>query len=390
VNWILQTAKMKEELFNEKANMVLSRTAEALSSDTVTRQNLQIYAGKDEVHTVDSLFAHYMKYYNFHIGYYFEIHPAPVTPKNNIQWTSFNVQGTAGNGAGCYQTCLEAPGKDALELKLIIPGKEQFILAEMGVPFITSVVLILVVIVLSWRTIFSLLKEKKIAGQTTEFLNNMTHEFRTPLTNIALAGKMMMKDSAGRTDDKVKHYSGIILEENEKLRLQVEQVLSMTALERGEVPVRKTELDAHRLIQEALKCIAIQIEHRQGKVTLQLNAEHFVINGDATHLTNALCNLLDNAVKYSAENPELSIRTFNDDSAIVIVIADKGIGIDREYQKKVFDAFFRVPTGDVHDVKGFGLGLAYVKKITELHDGTIGLQSEKGKGTTFTITLPYV
>jgi two-component system phosphate regulon sensor histidine kinase PhoR len=277
-----------------------------------------------------------------------------------------------------------------LELKLILPEKKQFIMAELGTAFATSVILILVVLLLFWRTVLLLMKEKKIAEHTTDFLNNMTHEFKTPLTNIALAGKMMVKDSNIRQEEKLKHYSGIILEENEKLRLQVEQVLSMTALERGEIPLQKTELDVHQLINDAVKSMNIQIENRQGTVQLNLNAAEFVVMGDKTHLTNALCNLVDNAIKYAAEKPGISIETSNSGKQLIISISDNGTGIEKEYQQKVFDKFFRVPTGNLHDVKGFGLGLAYVKKIVELHGGSIELQSEKGKGTTFIIALPYV
>lgn len=385
VNWILETAKMKEDLFNEKANMVLSKTAEALSSDKETCKNLEICVGRNEVRKIDSLFNHFMKVYNIHIDYFFEVKPGitknePVF-KNNLSLYQ----------PGSYQTCIEdVATKKGMELKLVFPGKEQFIIAEMGIPFITSVILILVVLVLSWRTILSLLKEKKISEHTTDFLNNMTHEFKTPLTNIALAGKMLIKESNIKQEDKIKHYSGIILEENDKLTRQVEQVLSMTALERGEIPLQKTELDFHQLIHDSLKCISIQIENKQGHMSLNLDADRFVVMGDKTHLTNALCNLIDNAIKYSKEKPELSIQTFNRDQHLIVTVSDKGIGIEKEYQKKVYDKFFRVPTGDVHDVKGFGLGLAYIKMIIESHGGTIELKSEKGEGTTFTITLPYV
>ncbi|MES2689439.1 MAG: HAMP domain-containing sensor histidine kinase, partial [Bacteroidota bacterium] len=284
----------------------------------------------------------------------------------------------------------EVAGNSGLELKLIFPDKKQFIIAEMGTLFITSVILILVVLVLFWRTILSLLKEKQLSEHTTDFLNNMTHEFKTPLTNIALAGKMIVRDSMAKKEDKMKHYSEIILGENEKLRLQVEQVLSMTALERGEIPLQKTELNVHELINEAVKCISIQIENSQGNLTLNPDASRFLVMGDKTHLTSALCNLVDNAIKYSKERPELLIQTASTGERLMIIFSDKGIGIEKEYQKKVFDKFFRVPTGDIHNVKGFGLGLAYVKKIIELHGGTIELESEKGKGTTFTITIPHV
>lgn len=388
VNWILETAKVKEELFNEKANMVLAKTSEALSRDTVTYKNMEARVGRQEIRKIDSILLRYMNQYNIRIGHYFEVKPGLSSSKSGPGTAFYTEQ------AGCYtQQCKKEPSDPAengFELKLVFPDKEQFIMEEMGTMFITSVVLILIVLVMSWRTTFSLMKEKEISEHTTDFLNNMTHEFKTPLTNIALAGKMIAKDSTARQEDKIKHYSGIILEENEKLRLQVEQVLSMTALERGEIPLQKTELDFHRLIHDCLKCISIQIESRQGSLALMLDAERFVVMGDKTHLTNALCNLIDNAVKYSIEKPELLIRTSNAGQRLAVLISDKGIGIEKEYHGKVFDKFFRVPTGDVHDVKGFGLGLAYIKKIVELHGGTIELESEKGKGTTFTMTLPYV
>jgi two-component system phosphate regulon sensor histidine kinase PhoR len=391
VNWIYQTAKIKEDLFNEKANMVLSRTTEALLSDKETCMKigacidnesdpgLVTKLGKDEVYKIDSLLNYYMKFYNFHIDYTFAVaKPGNISIENGMVNFVYN------------KTIEDDAIANGVELKLIFPEKRQFIIAEMGKLFITSVLLILIVLILFWRTVQSLLNEKKISEHTTDFLNNMTHEFKTPLTNIALAGKMILKDAAIREEDKIKHYSGIILEENEKLRLQVEQVLSMTALERGEIPVIKSELDFHQLIHDSLKYISIQIENKQGNIQLNLGADRFVVMGDRTHLTNALCNLIDNAVKYAREKPALSIQTLNSGQNLIIIVSDEGIGIEKEYHKKVFNKFFRVPTGDVHDVKGFGLGLSYIKKIIELHEGSIALQSEKGKGSTFTITIPNV
>lgn len=385
VSWILQTAQVKEELFNEKAGLVLSQTAQAFAADTAG-QPMGNTLNESETHRIDSLLTHYMRVYGIQIDYYFEVKTNPLLagrPKGFVN-TAYT------DPVGGYQTCLgETPDQNALELKLVFPQKEQFILAEMGTPFIASVLLILVVLVLSWRTILSLLREKRLSEHTTEFLNNMTHEFKTPLSNIALAGKMMTKDANIGQEDKIRRYSAIILEENEKLRHQVEQVLGMTAFERGEIPLRKTELDAHQLIHDALKYMGIQLENRQGEVHLALRAEHVTLMGDKTHLTNALCNLIDNAIKYSPEKPDLEIETANSGPNLLITFTDKGIGIDKEYQKQVFDTFFRVPTGDVHDVKGFGLGLAYVKKMLELHGGNISLRSEKGKGSTFTLILPY-
>lgn len=393
VNWIFQTAKIKEELFNEKANMVLSRTTEAISSDKETCMKIgacvdeennpdsSAKLGVHEVRKIDSLFNHYMNFYKIHVDYsYIVLKPRTDADKTKNDLTNY-----------IYNIPSElAAGENGFKLKLIFPDKKQFILAEMGTQFITSIVLILFVLILFWLTVLSLMKEKLISEHTTDFLNNMTHEFKTPLTNIALASKMIIKDSANKQNDKIKHYSAIILEENEKLRTQVEQVLSMTALERGEIPLRKTEIDFHELIIESIKFISIQIENKHGNISLKLNAKKCVVAGDKTHLTNAICNLIDNAIKYSKEKPLLTIQTYNSDTDLIVIVSDNGIGIEKDFQKKVFDKFFRVPTGDVHDVKGFGIGLAYVKKIIELHEGTIMLHSENGKGTSFTINLANV
>lgn len=402
IGWILKAAEVKEDIFKEKATMVLSKTAEVLAADTAAVKQMELCVGRNERQKIDSVLRHYMRIYNVQIAYYFDVKPGSVS-KNKTQGRSpYNLSPNVVTPTafvleeepGSYQACL-APGDintggDGVELKLVFPDHEEFILEEMSVPFVSSVLLIVIVMILSWRTMLSLMNEKKISEHTTDFLNNMTHEFKTPLTNIALAGKMMVKESNIRSEEKVKHYSGIILEENEKLRLQVEQVLSMTALERGEIPLRKTELDLHQLLQESLKCIGVQIENTQGQILMKFEAEQFVVMGDKTHLVNAFCNLIDNAIKYSEAKPEIEIRTSSNHKHIRIIVSDRGIGILERYKKKVFDKFFRVPTGDLHDVKGFGLGLAYVKAIVELHGGAIELKSQIAEGTVFTIYLPHV
>jgi two-component system phosphate regulon sensor histidine kinase PhoR len=388
VNWILETAQIKEELFNEKANIILARTTDALLSDKKTCEALGVHAGKDEIRKIDSLLKHYMKFYDFHIEYTFKVVKPSALKFKEINTSPINLLPSQ---PACYQEGLkEEVNKYGWELKLSFPEKNQFIMAEMGIQFATSVILILIVLILFWRTTLSLLREKKISEHTNDFLNNMTHEFKTPLTNIALASKMMVKDSSIKQEEKIKHYSGIILEENEKLRLQVEQVLSMTALERGEIPIQKTEIDIHQLILDSVKCMNLQLENKQGLIRLNLVANRFVVMGDKTHLTNTICNLIDNAIKYSIEKPEITIQTSNTQNYLVIKISDKGIGIEKEYQEKVFDKFFRKPNNNLHNVKGFGLGLAYIKTIIELHRGEIKLESEKQVGTTFTITIPYV
>ncbi|MBL0048172.1 MAG: HAMP domain-containing histidine kinase [Bacteroidetes bacterium] len=388
LNWIFETASIKEKLFSEKANMVLARTTEALLTDTQTCRQIERSVGENEKHKIDSIFKYYMNFYNFHVDYSFEVIKSTAQKAASNELSS--VIPYPGQPA-CYEKGLvELSKKTGFELRLVLPEKRGFIKAELKSLFIVSILLILVVLFLFYRIILSLKKEKEISEHTTDYLNNMTHEFKTPLTNIALAGKMMVKDANIHSEEKIKHYSEIILEENEKLKLQVDQVLSMTALERGEIRLQKKELDFHQLITDSIKHIGIQVEHKNGTLKLALKAERFRVLCDEIHLTNALSNLIDNAIKYSKANPEIQLNTTNAGHNLQVVISDKGIGIEKEYHNKIFEKFFRVPTGDVHDVKGFGLGLSYIKNILELHQGKIEVESAKGAGTTFTITLPYV
>jgi two-component system, OmpR family, phosphate regulon sensor histidine kinase PhoR len=385
-NWILKTVKYKEEFFNEKANIIQARTTEVISLDKETSKKLEIGLGEKEKKKIDSLLKHYTDYYNFHEDYVYELKKSSTHDANigsEIQ-NYFDKSQKA-----CYKKSINnLNNSNDWELKITYPNRKSSIMKEMGLPFLVSVILILIVLGLFWRTVLSLIREKKISEHTIDFLNNMTHEFKTPLTSISLAGNLIVKDATLKQDDEIKHNTEIILEENEKLRLQVEQVLSMTALERGEIPLQKTDLDFHQLIKNFLKSITLQIENKMGNLKLDLKANQVVIVGDKIHLTNAIRNLLDNAINYSIGKPELCIQTYNIDKNLVIAISDKGIGIEKEYQKKVFEKYFRVPKGNLHDVKGFGLGLAYVKKIIELHGGEIELKSDKENGTTFTVTLP--
>ncbi len=387
VNWIFATAKIKEDLFNEKANMVLSRTNDALSADKETYNEIATCVqndsttqtttrlGNNEVRKIDSLFNYYLNYYNFKIDYKF------VVAKPNV--VGFN------NGGSFEKSLKPKDSKNkAFELKLIFPDKKKFIIAEMGTMFITSVLLIFIVLFLFWLTVKSLIREKTIAEHTTDFLNNMTHEFKTPLTNISLAVKMIHREASVKNEEKMLHYSSIIFDENEKLKHQVEQVLSMTALEKGEIPLQQELIDFHDLINDSIKYLSLQIENKECNINVQLAAEKSIISGDKLHLRNTISNLIDNAIKYSPIKPELNIMTSNAGNSFIFKISDNGIGIKKEFQQKVFDKFFRVPTGDLHNVKGFGLGLAYIKNIVEMHNGAIHLESEINEGTAFIISLP--
>ncbi len=216
----------------------------------------------------------------------------------------------------------------------------------------------------------------------------MTHEFKTPLTNIALANKMMGKLVQPENEEKWKKYSAMIVQENEKLQNQVEQVLRLVAFEQGDLKLQMQEINMHAIIEKAIESVQVQIEDRGGVIYNELKANSDVVLGDATHVFNVVCNVLDNAIKYSKEAPIITILSFSEPGKFALSIKDTGCGISVEHQAHVFDKYYRVPTGNVHDTKGFGLGLAYVKNRVEAMGGTVSLSSEYGVGTCFTLYFP--
>lgn len=277
-------------------------------------------------------------------------------------------------------------------LYVFFPDQQRYILSNMGVMFGGSGILIIVIMACFYMAVTTILRQKKLSDIKNDFINNMTHEFKTPISTIALAAEMAQENSAALMDNpkgaRLDRYLGIIREENKRLGTHVEKVLQMALLDRGHVKLKITETNIHDLIGAALNGQSVQIEQKEGEVDLNFDAEEDVVAADEVHISNILNNLIDNAIKYSPEKLHLTISTQNENGGIAISIADKGIGMSREQQQRVFDTFYRVPTGNVHDVKGFGLGLSYVKKMVEAHDGTVRLQSKPGEGSTFTIWLP--
>ena len=277
-------------------------------------------------------------------------------------------------------------------LYVFFPDQQRYILSNMGVMFGGSGILIVVIMACFYMAVTTILRQKKLSDIKNDFINNMTHEFKTPISTIALAAEMAHENSASLMDNpkgaRLDRYLGIIREENKRLGTHVEKVLQMALLDKGHVKLKITDANIHDLIGAALNGQSVQIERKEGEVDLNFDAEEDIVAADEVHISNILNNLIDNAIKYSPEKLHLIINTKNENGGIAISITDKGIGMSRDQQHRVFDTFYRVPTGNVHDVKGFGLGLSYVKKMVEAHEGTVHLQSKPGEGSTFTIWLP--
>jgi two-component system phosphate regulon sensor histidine kinase PhoR len=257
---------------------------------------------------------------------------------------------------------------------------------------IPSLVFTLVLLITFIFTIVLIFRQKRYTEIKNDFINNMTHELKTPIASISLAAQMMNDDSVTKSEQMTKHLGGVIADESKRLRFLVEKVLQMSMFDKKSVVFKKKELDLNEMVETIASTFTLRVEHTGGKIYTQIEAVDSGIYVDEVHFQNAITNLMDNAVKYrKPEEPlDIYIRTWNDHDRLLLSIRDTGQGIKKENLRKIFDKFYRVHTGNKHDVKGFGLGLAYVKKVVDLHQGEIKCESDLGKGTKFTISLPIL
>ena len=257
---------------------------------------------------------------------------------------------------------------------------------------IPSVVFTIVLLITFIFTIVVIFRQKRYTEIKNDFINNMTHELKTPIASISLAAQMLNDNSVGKSPAMLSHLGGVINDESKRLRFLVEKVLQMSMFDRKKAVFKKKEHDLNEMVENIANSFTLRVEHTGGKIYTEIEAIDSAIYVDEMHFQNVIFNLLDNAVKYRKQDMPLDIymKTWNDDLHLYLSIRDTGMGIKKENLKKIFEKFYRVHTGNLHDAKGFGLGLAYVKKIIDLHKGTIHVESEFGKGTKFTITLPVI
>lgn len=274
-------------------------------------------------------------------------------------------------------------------LTVHFPNQKKYILQTMWAMLVVSCMVICILIFAFYYFITTIVRQKKLSTIKNDFISNMTHEFKTPISTISLAAEMLGDDSVTKTPEKQARFLRMIKDENKRLSVLVESILQTAILDKGEFKLKLNELDLHEIINTAINNTHLLIDQRSGKITTYLNASKVKLQADRMHLTNIVFNLIDNAVKYTQGSPEIIITSENTENGINIYIADNGIGISKENQKKIFDKFYRVPTGNVHNVKGFGLGLSYVQAVVQKHGGEISVQSELGKGSTFKVFLPF-
>jgi two-component system phosphate regulon sensor histidine kinase PhoR len=284
-----------------------------------------------------------------------------------------------------------ADGNSALPdelLVVVVPDYKKTVLGEMRVMIAGAIFFTFVIIAAFYVTVNALVRQKKLSEIKNDFINNMTHEFKTPLATISLAVDALRNEKVVQDRNKSEYFTGIIKEENKRMNKQVETILQASLLDRQEQQLNRKSLHAHVIIQEAMENFQLQLEGKGGRSELHLNAKDDQIFADEVHFTNIITNLIDNAVKYSKDNLLIKITTHSTPKNLVIRIEDNGIGMSKETQRRIFEKFYRAHTGNLHNVKGFGLGLSYVKTIVEAHEGRIKVDSTVGRGTCFTLELP--
>ena len=285
---------------------------------------------------------------------------------------------------------LDNESKSNFSLYVDFPERKKYLLSSILGMIVLSIVFTFIIILAYSSAIYQLIKQRQISQIKTDFINNMTHEFKTPIATINLAIDSIRNPKIIGDQEKVMRYLRMIKDENKRMHAQVENVLRISKLEKNELNISKEKVELNDLIEDAITHVELLVEDRNGYVKTHLNADKASVLANETHFTNVIVNVLDNAIKYSDEEPKIDVYTENVGNNILIRISDQGNGMSKQVQKRVFEKFYREHTGNVHNVKGHGLGLAYVKRIVDDHQGHISVESEKGKGSVFIIKLPLI
>jgi two-component system, OmpR family, phosphate regulon sensor histidine kinase PhoR len=347
------------------------------------------YRQKVDTTLLDSILSSELKKQNIYAKHNFYV--SSIYP-GSMHHSDLSYAEAAIDSIGAVYKVSLSPSRRFLDPEYLVvrfPNQYGDVFKDMWALLITSSVVIIILIFSFYYIMANNLKQKKLSVIKNDFISNMTHEFKTPISTISLASEMLHDSSIAQTPEKQQRYIQMIRDENKRLSVLVESILQTSILDKGEFILKLSEVDVHEIINSAINNTQLLIAQRHGVIQTFLKAQQFKLQADRVHLTNIIFNLIDNAIKYSKDNPDIVISTHNTAEGIMIEVKDKGIGISKENQRKIFDKFYRVPTGNVHNVKGFGLGLSYVLAVVMKHKGTISVTSEVGKGSTFKVHLPF-
>lgn len=388
--WIKKAIDLKEQQFNHRAYVALKSVADRLIQDSKYKVQLDgINKKASNYYTIDfsspvnvKMLENYLviESKNQNLNADFEYGIFECTTDSFYYGRYINIKNTN----DIERLNVKAKPNENYYIGILFPKKRTYLQDDFNLLIFFSLVLIIVIGFFTY-TILIILKQKKLSEIKTDFVNNMTHEFKTPISTIALSTDVLMRDDISKNPERLKHYATIISQENKRLKMQVESVLQVSQIDSHKITLNLVDIDIHALIENIAKNMNPRLEALNGKITLNLNATKKIISADEVHLTNILYNLLDNAIKYCDKIPDIQISTLNKHKGIEISVKDNGKGIETSSQNMIYEKFFRVPSGDLHDVKGFGLGLFYVKNMIKLHKGKIALHSVPKVGSTFTI-----
>jgi len=396
--WVINALHLSERQFDHRVDMAIDDVMDELvySNDSTAYSSGNLYYNEapkpkttlfevlDTV-LIARLLSKYVDYHNLDDNFEFAI----IRTSNNDIIYATTSEFEEFQSKKIYKACLSCIWKEEyFHLAIHFPLQRQQAFVEMSLWLVLSSMFILVVIILFTYIITAIIKQKNLSEMKNDFINNMTHEFKTPISTISLASEVLLNADPKSSMERIQKYSKIIFDENIRMRTQVDRVLQVASLDMGDVELKKSDFNFHNLIKDTVQTLCFEKCEERTTVTYHLDADKYVLNGDRMHITNIVVNLVENAIKYSEINRVINISTYNDNGNIVFSLEDNGIGMTQDTLKHIFDKFYRVPTGNIHNVKGFGLGLYYVKSMVEAHGGQIDVKSELKKGTKFDVYLP--
>ncbi|MCB9360428.1 MAG: HAMP domain-containing histidine kinase [Flavobacteriales bacterium] len=394
--WVKNAYNLEEKQFNERVSLALSNVthkllsinkdeAEIFNPVKQISSNYFITTINDTVHPylLETLLKNEFIERNINVNFEYVIYDCftdsivfgdfislDKTEQDQLQSKSYNIKWD----------------RDGHYFGVYFPTKLTYIINRMGIWMFSSSIILIIIIFFAY-TINVILKQKRLSEIKNDFINNITHEFKTPISTISLSADVLLQPNL--SPDRLKNYAKIIKDENNRLKNQVDKVLQLATLEKDKLKLENEKLDLHEIITDSVKSFELLVKQQKGEISSNLMASKYVIFGDRVHISNILYNLIDNAIKYSPKNPRIEIATNSTEEHIEISVKDNGLGIPEESQKNIFEKFYREPTGNRHDIQGYGLGLNYVKAIVEAYKGKIKLISKENEGSTFVIKLPF-
>ncbi len=396
--WVKKAYELKEEQFDNSVRIAVKTIINQFleqKNDSVFKQNLAILKCRKTKLDVtdivipeqlDSLMHDELGSMAIDSNYYYALYKRQSNKFVTGRYEGFEKQLAESrfqfSVAGLYR-----PGD--YYLAIYFPGKVHHLMHQMELWLVLSIVFVIILIATFVSVIFTIVRQTKLSELKNDFINNLTHEFKTPIATSSLAAEMLLRSEMEHNPGKIKKYATVILDENHRLQKQLDQMLQLAALKIGRLKYRLLKVDVHKLINNVIASFDLRIKENKISLETHLIAKNHNIVGDKEHLQNVFFNLVDNAIKYSPVNPVIKISTWNVDNGIMIRVEDNGIGIKKEYQKEIFKNLYRVPTGNIHETRGFGLGLYYVKTVVDQHSGHIHVVSQVGTGSKFNLFLPF-